>query len=245
MNREDAHERLSEVIGSLPYVNWHGTHEFLDEIFNSFESREKELFEEIDKLKNINSGLELPTKELLSEIFEYKDGELLWKIKRSGTKGIGTIAGSIYNDGYRVATVNGNRYGVHRLIWILHNDFIQDGCEIDHIDGNRLNNNISNLRCVNRKENSFNKTTSKGYCWDKSVNKWKAYITIDGKGKHLGHFDTENDAESAYLKAKNKYHNIGITQTCDSCKYLKSCFILDSLNSDGEDFGCNKWQPKN
>jgi hypothetical protein len=47
-----------------------------------------------------------------------------------------------------------------------------------------------------------------GYCWSKHGKKWRALIGINGKLKHLGYFDNEEDARQTYLDAKNKYHNI-------------------------------------
>ena len=204
MTREEAQTKRY-IIESTEY-NVPTIREHIDQIYDDFESREKELLTEIDRIKKFNSGDELPSQKLLHEMFNYIDGELVWKIKKSGSRGIGSIAGSVYKDGYKNIMLNGKRYGVHRLVWIYHNGDIENGLEIDHIDGNRSNNNIYNLRNVSRQENCFNNTSSKGYCFDNSVNKWKAYIVINGFGKHLGHFDNEIDAEEAYILAKKKYH---------------------------------------
>ena len=102
---------------------------------------------------------------------------------------------------------------LHRLVFFIHNPEwnICDGStnnSIDHIDGDKLNNNIANLRCVTHQENGFNQTKAKGYCWNKPTNKWQAFIQCDGKQIHLGLFNIEEDARSAYLEAKPKYHRI-------------------------------------
>jgi hypothetical protein len=80
------------------------------------------------------------------------------------------------------------------------------GLKIDHIDGNGLNNQRSNLRVVTHRENCQNKHAPKssiypGVSWRKEREKWAAKISIGGKGKHLGTFDKEIDAAQAYLKA--------------------------------------------
>jgi len=202
-----------EIIFLVKEYKWESDDVFtaitiLNRVADDFESREKALLKEIEDLKGFKLGDALPKQSLLKEMFDYVDGELIWKIKKKGSKGIGSISGSIYNNGYKNLMLNGRRYGLHRLIWIYHYGDIEDGLEIDHIDGNRSNNHVDNLRNVSRQENCFNRTTSKGYCFDKTYGKFKAYIKIDGKGKHLGHFDTEIEAEKAYLDAKNKYHQI-------------------------------------
>lgn len=91
---------------------------------------------------------------------------------------------------------------------LVYSHFIEETeLEIDHIDRDRLNNNINNLRCVTRIQNCRNTnkivnkiTTSKykGVSFYKSRNKWVAKITINYKGIHLGCFDSEDDAGIAY-----------------------------------------------
>jgi hypothetical protein len=95
----------------------------------------------------------------------------------------------------------------HRLAWLLHYGQLPDN-SIDHIDGNKSNNKIDNLRDVTHQQNHWNRTTAKGYTWNKNANKFHAQIQINGKKKHLGLFHTEQEARNAYLKGKEIYHVI-------------------------------------
>lgn len=95
----------------------------------------------------------------------------------------------------------------HRLAWFLHYGTLPNN-SLDHIDGNKSNNRIDNLRDVTNQQNQFNRTTAKGYCWHKPTNKFIAYIKSNGKKKYLGLFETEQEARNAYLKAKEIYHVI-------------------------------------
>ena len=108
------------------------------------------------------------------------------------------------NNGYLHIGIDRKGYQMHRVI--AHAFKILDlhsNLEIDHIDRNKTNNCISNLRPVTNQQNQFN-TNAKGYFWHN--NKWEAQICLDGKRIYLGRYDTEEDAHNAYLKAKEIYH---------------------------------------
>jgi hypothetical protein len=100
----------------------------------------------------------------------------------------------------------------HRLVYYAHNQSwnIFDSSMnnmIDHINGNRSDNHIENLRKVTHQQNMWN-SKAKGYTWSKGKSKWQSQIMINHKKKHLGYFDNEEDARNAYLEAKNTYHII-------------------------------------
>ena len=78
---------------------------------------------------------------------------------------------------------------------------------IDHRNGIKTDDRISNLRNVSHQHNDFNRNC-KGYSYDKPSKKYRALIGLNGKQKHLGYFENEEDARKAYLDAKPKYHVI-------------------------------------
>ena len=101
------------------------------------------------------------TKEFVLEMLEYipSTGMLLQKKPRPKIK-VGSIAGVITPKGYRYIQLQGRKYAAHRLVWLLeHGKF--PSLFIDHIDGNKLNNQISNLREVTIKQNSENRGVQK------------------------------------------------------------------------------------
>jgi len=149
----------------------------------------------------------LLTQESIKELFHYEDGKLFNKTKRNSRALAGEESGTLHNTGYRQIKINRKDYQAHRLIYIFHNGEIADGLYIDHIDQDKLNNNIENLRLVTNQENQFN-TEAKGYTFDKASNKFMAQIKLNGKNINLGRFDSEKEARAAYLEAKNKLHII-------------------------------------
>lgn len=95
----------------------------------------------------------------------------------------------------------------HRLAWYLCYGELPKN-QIDHIDGDRTNNKIANLRNVTHQQNQWNQTKAKGYFWSKQYERWTSQITVNNKKIFLGRFDTEEEALNAYKCAKKKYHTI-------------------------------------
>ncbi len=89
------------------------------------------------------------------ELFIYDGVNLLWKVDKARAKK-GDLAGYITAQGYRTVGVDGAYYGVHRVIWLLVNGAMPE-CEVDHINGIRLDNRICNLRSVSWSTNAANK----------------------------------------------------------------------------------------
>lgn len=114
--------------------------------------------------------------------------------------------------GYRQGRIFGKAFRAHRVAWaITHGEW--PSYEIDHINGDRSDNRINNLREASRMENARNRGANinspsglKGVSWSKSSGKWRARITAGGPENNLGFFDTAEDAHAAYCVAANKLH---------------------------------------
>ncbi|HDM8089251.1 TPA: HNH endonuclease [Yersinia enterocolitica] len=144
-------------------------------------------------------------------IYNAEDGALRWKVARGGILP-GRLAGGFNGEGYLHVGFNHKTYKVHRVIWEMHNGPIPEGMQVDHIDHNRVNNRIENLRIVTQAQNSKNRTRQAdnssgicGVCWDKSKRKWSSQIMIDKKQINLGRFNDINEAISARKAAEVKY----------------------------------------
>jgi len=143
--------------------------------------------------------------ERLKALFYYKDGKLYNRVSR-GSAIKDSEAGYIAEDGYRRVRVDGKYLYVHRLVWFLLTlKEVPEDLFIDHIDGNRLNNNINNLRLATALENQYNKARQsngtsqyKGVWYDKAKDCWKASIRFKDKRHYIGQFETELDAALAY-----------------------------------------------
>jgi hypothetical protein len=146
----------------------------------------------------------------------FKNGEVYrWVDKNQGRllknpkwKLIHNVAN--HNAGYNIISIDKKMILRHRIIChtFKYLDIDNDKIICDHIDGNRINNNINNLRIVNNQQNHFNRTTAKGYSFNKRANKWQASIKLNGKLIYLGLYTNEQDARSAYLASKLIYHHI-------------------------------------
>lgn len=118
----------------------------------------------------------------------------------------GKILKSKNKDGYLyINVIQGTHLLQHQFAWYVVNKEVVN--QIDHINGVRDDNRISNLRSVTNQQNQFNRTP-KGYYWNKSTGKWKSGIRLNGKYIYLGLFDNEEEAKESYLKSKKIYHNI-------------------------------------
>ena len=128
---------------------------------------------------------------------------------------IGDIAGSVNGSGYLQIDIDGQKYKAHRLAW-LYATGAWPTAQIDHVNGQRDDNRISNLRDVSRSVNiqnlrkarSDNKSGLLGV--SANGNRWQAQINVGGKKRQIGTFATPELAHAAYLDAKRELH-VGCT----------------------------------
>ena len=151
------------------------------------------------------------TQELVKELFDYRDGKLYWKTDRGTNKLKGLRAGSDTFHGYRVIVINRKLYKEHRLVFLLHRGYLPNF--LDHINGEKNDNRIENLRPATALENNRNAkirvdntSGAKGVSWHSSGKKWQATININGKLTYLGLFKTMNEAVETVKKAREQHH---------------------------------------
>lgn len=149
----------------------------------------------------------LPSNSILDKLFSYSDGKLIRKVTVS-SKGLkGSEAGNTRSDGYKRINIEGKEFKVHRLVYKLFNPIFDETLYIDHINGDRGDNRIENLRLVTRQENNFNYTKAKGYT--EVTGKFKVRIGINNCTFHVGTFNSKEEAKLAYKEAKDSFHRIG------------------------------------
>ncbi len=163
----------------------------------------------------INKNEELlPYYEKAKKVLKYNQdtGELNWRENYSPKSRKDGLAGSVNGTGYIQIglTINGKPriLYAHRIIWyIVHGELPN---VIDHINMDKSNNSIKNLRSCTQQENEFNKarkkngtSVHKGVSWHKTSGKWTSQITYNGKSTYLGLFNCQKKASQAY-KAKSR-----------------------------------------
>ena len=149
----------------------------------------------------------------LLNILNYNDktGIFTWKNSESRKIRVGSIAGCFDKDKYIQIRINNRSYRAHRLAWLYVYGELPLG-QIDHIDGNPSNNAIENLRIVSPRENNQNRKEHRnghlvGTTYNKNAKKWQAQISINGKNISLGYYDTQKQANDAYIIKERTLNN--------------------------------------
>lgn len=154
-------------------------------------------------------------RELLS--YDPETGVFTWRITRNKCKAMcsaGCVAGALRPDGYISIGIDFDIHMAHRLVWLyISGEWPTD--QLDHINGNRSDNRLKNLREATSAINNQNRRTisdSKkgvgrlGVNWRPEKGKYRATIQSKGISMHIGYFDSEEAAHSAYLDAKRRIH---------------------------------------
>lgn len=182
-------------------------------------------------MSRLRSEDRIPSPERLRKLLRYvsESGKLFWAPRKVGdfpernTEGQVLAWNSLHADreaftandkGYLTGQVDGAHYFAHRVVWAICHGRWPVG-EIDHINGLKSDNRISNLREVTRKENSRNCRLHRGntsgvtgVSFHRLTGKWAARIQADDKSKHLGLFPSIAEAAAARKAAElaNGYH---------------------------------------
>ncbi|HBZ17536.1 MAG TPA: Fis family transcriptional regulator [Pantoea sp.] len=139
-------------------------------------------------------------------------GVFTWNVAIGRRIKAGMKAGSISSNGYLKIKLNGKAYRAHHLAWLAcKKEWPQQ--ELDHINGDKLDNRIINLRLATRSQNNSNvllradnSSGYKGVSWQLPNRKWVARISINRKRITLGFFATKEEAAKAYRLASIQYH---------------------------------------
>jgi hypothetical protein len=143
--------------------------------------------------------------------FSYSNGELFWKVKPCAWINIGNKVGSLTEHGYLETKINKKVYRLHRVIFLMHHGYLPK--LVDHINGNKQDNRIENLRPANKSQNSSNakihsRNTSgiRGVSFSKKTNKWVVQVVKNAKNIYCGSYIDLELAELVSIEARNKYH---------------------------------------
>ncbi len=147
------------------------------------------------------------TQQRLHELFEYDNGAFI--SNETKQKKFGTPITPIHR--YRRLVIDGKAYAIHMLVYLYHYGYMPK--VIDHIDNDRSNNCIENLRsvtqqqnCINRVKHSNNKSGHKNVHWSRAMNKWCVAMSVDGFRLTIGHYDDIEFAALVAEEARYKYH---------------------------------------
>ena len=144
--------------------------------------------------------------------YQQETGQFIWKVSTCKTQ-TGSVAGYINSNGYMVVGLLGQKYRLHRLAWLLTHGQWPVGT-IDHINCNRSDNRLCNLRNINQSINVQNQRTPTaantsgflGVYWSAKRNGFMAAVKLHKKGKRRGPFKTAERAYLAYVDLKRMHH---------------------------------------
>jgi hypothetical protein len=153
------------------------------------------------------------TQERLRELLDYDSstGLFTWRQSRGGW-GAGRVAGNLQWDGYVRIGLDGCQFPAHQLAWLwVHGSWPSQ--QLDHVNRDRSDNRITNLRESSQSQNLANTTlrynnTSgyKGVSKVRASGKWLATIKVMGKSKYLGTYETPEEAHESYMAALRATH---------------------------------------
>lgn len=193
-------EQLEELLGKVTPGEWVLKREITPEILKEF----------LDY--NHDTGLlfwkERAAKWFVDSIQGREYAARCWNGRMAGKPALTALDGH----GYRHGNIFNQRNKAHRVAWAIHTGKWPDN-EIDHINGNRQDNRICNLREATGSQNicnvplrADNTSGLKGVSWHKGAGKWMAQIKFNGYYRYLGLFTDKESAHMAWSIAADKMH---------------------------------------
>ena len=152
------------------------------------------------------------TQERIRELLDYDPatGHLIWRVTKSPKAPKGSIAGSVNAKGHVNLQIDKRMYALHQVVFALHHGHIPK--EIDHVNRNKQDNRIENLRACDSSLNKgnigllrSNRSGYRGVSLNTRTQKYHAQIKINGKQTYIGRFDTAENAARAYDGAARLY----------------------------------------
>lgn len=145
-------------------------------------------------------------------VYDPDTGSFCWRVSR-GRARAGQVAGTVNPIGYRQINFDGQYHYAHRLAWLIAHGQMPEGM-IDHVNGERDDNRLANLRIASRVLNqqnrrgaqANNKTGLLGVSFCKRTKRYRAQISAGGHVRSLGYHDTPEAASAAYQLAKRQFH---------------------------------------
>lgn len=154
------------------------------------------------------------TQNRLKELLRYDPltGVFYWLNPTAYCMHPGDVAGFVDYTGYAYIKIDRVKYSAHRLAWLYVHGSMPDE-QIDHVNNNRSDNRISNLRLASRSQNMMNQYVRKdsisgvkGVGWDKKMQSWRARCQVGGKRVVIGWFDSVEEAEESLRVYREKNH---------------------------------------
>lgn len=155
------------------------------------------------------------TQKKLKELMHYdpETGIFVWRKRRSGVLRKDLLAGCCVATGYIVLFIDGKHYQAHRMAWLYaYGELPPKEMFMDHINRDRADNRLANLRVVTPAQNARNISKSvrnssgrTGISWHKGKSRWQATIRVDGTLLYLGAHKDINDAIAARVAAEKKH----------------------------------------
>ena len=173
------------------------------------------------------------TQKRLKELLHYDPdtGVFTWKVRTCNNVQVGDLAGGLSKAGYHRISVNKKRMYSHRLAWLYCYGYLPEA-EVDHINRNKSDNRIVNLREASRQCNnrnaSMHKTNTSGIMGvtERRGDSWIAQISVDNKNKYLGYSKSFDEAVRMRWEGEVKYDFPTCNTTSSAYQYLVNKNII-------------------